>query len=148
MANSVDARRKWLFHKPGRQPDPPSSPGRRVGRFTEGGVGITALARHLEIDAAAVTREVQELEGERLIRRRADARDGRRSYVRLSPKGRKLFEVCRQEVIGKVNILVHKHAVFRKPGLCTGCRRCARTCENSAILILGGPMCEPDQRDS
>ncbi|MFH0901379.1 MAG: hypothetical protein V2A73_12195, partial [Pseudomonadota bacterium] len=38
------------------------------------------------------TRQVQDLEGEGLIRRHADRRDGRRSYVSLSPKGRKLFE--------------------------------------------------------
>jgi DNA-binding MarR family transcriptional regulator len=35
---------------------------------------------------------VQELEREGLIRRRADGNDGRRSYLKLSPKGRKLLE--------------------------------------------------------
>jgi len=59
---------------------------------SEGEVGITDLARQLEINPAAVTRQVQDLEREGLIRRRPDARDGRRNYVRLSPKGRKLFE--------------------------------------------------------
>lgn len=55
-------------------------------------VGTTDLARQLEINPAAVTRQVQDLERERLVRRRPDPRDGRRSCVRLSPQGRKLFE--------------------------------------------------------
>ncbi|MDY0002784.1 MAG: MarR family transcriptional regulator [Polyangia bacterium] len=64
----------------------------RLLAFSEGVVGVTDLARQLGINSAAVTRQVQELERERLITRRADSRDGRRSYVRLSAKGRKLFE--------------------------------------------------------
>ena len=58
----------------------------------EGDVGVTDLARQLGINAAAVTRQVQELEAERLVKRRSDPKDGRRSYVALSPKGRKQFE--------------------------------------------------------
>jgi DNA-binding MarR family transcriptional regulator len=54
-------------------------------------LGVMDLARQLGVDAAAVTRQVQALERQRLVRRRADPRDGRRSYVSLSPKGRKLF---------------------------------------------------------
>jgi DNA-binding MarR family transcriptional regulator len=54
-------------------------------------LGVMDLARQLGINAAAVTRLVQTLERERLVRRRADPRDGRRSYIRLSPKGRRLF---------------------------------------------------------
>lgn len=55
-------------------------------------LGITELARQLGVNAAAVTRQVQELERDGLLRRRADPRDGRRSTVSLSPKGRRLFE--------------------------------------------------------
>ena len=55
-------------------------------------VGVMDLARQLAINAAAVTRQVQDLEREGLISRCADARDGRRCHVRLSAKGRKLFE--------------------------------------------------------
>lgn len=55
-------------------------------------LGVMDLARQLGINAAAVTRQVQELEREGLVRRRADSKDGRRSYVSLSPKGQKLFE--------------------------------------------------------
>ncbi|MCE5307646.1 MAG: MarR family transcriptional regulator [Acidobacteriales bacterium] len=55
-------------------------------------VGVMDLARQLGINPAAVTRQVKEMEGDGLIRRRADPRDGRRSHVRLSPKGFRVFE--------------------------------------------------------
>ena len=58
----------------------------------EGEVGITALARQLEINPAAVTRQVQDMEREGFIRRRPDSKDARRNYVSLSPKGKRLFE--------------------------------------------------------
>jgi DNA-binding MarR family transcriptional regulator len=54
-------------------------------------VGVMDLARRLGVNAAAVTRQVKELERERLVRRRADPKDGRRSHVNLSPKGQRLF---------------------------------------------------------
>jgi len=56
-------------------------------------VGVMDLSRKLGVNAAAVTRQVQELEGERLVQRRRDPKDGRRNYLRLSPKGRKVFGV-------------------------------------------------------
>lgn len=64
----------------------------RLVALSEGDTGITDLARQLGINPAAVTRQVQELEAEHLVKRRADPKDGRRSYVTLSPKGRKHFE--------------------------------------------------------
>jgi DNA-binding MarR family transcriptional regulator len=54
-------------------------------------VGIMDLARQLSINAAAVTRQVQEMESEGLVLRRADPRDKRRHSLRLSPKGLRLF---------------------------------------------------------
>jgi len=59
--------------------------------LAEAAVGVTGLARRLEIDPAAVTRQVQELARAGLVRRRADPRDARRRLVELTPKGRKLF---------------------------------------------------------
>jgi DNA-binding MarR family transcriptional regulator len=58
----------------------------------ENGMGVTDLAAALEIDAAAVTRLVKEMEAERLATRRPDPHDRRRNYVSLSGKGAKLFE--------------------------------------------------------
>ena len=63
----------------------------RLLAIAEEEVGIMDLSRRLGINAAAVTRQVKELEAEGIVRRRADSRDGRRSYIRLSPKGRRLF---------------------------------------------------------
>ncbi len=56
------------------------------------GIGIMALARRLGVDAAAVSRQVSELESDRLVERRRDEADARRSLVRLTPKGLRAFE--------------------------------------------------------
>ena len=55
-------------------------------------LGVMEIARQLGVNAAAVTRQVQEMEEERLVVRRADARDKRRVDIQLSAKGRKMFE--------------------------------------------------------
>jgi DNA-binding MarR family transcriptional regulator len=56
-----------------------------------GDVGVMDLAAQLGINAAAVTRQLQDLEAEGLVRRRAHPRDGRRTLVRLSARGRRTF---------------------------------------------------------
>lgn len=56
------------------------------------GAGILKLARQLGINAAAVTRLVKVMEAERLVLRRADASDGRRTCITLSAKGMRTFE--------------------------------------------------------
>ncbi len=56
------------------------------------GAGILKLARQLGINAAAVTRLVKAMEAERLVLRRADASDGRRTCITLSAKGTRTFE--------------------------------------------------------
>jgi len=63
----------------------------RILAVTDGGVGVMDLARSLGVNAAAVTRQVQDLERDRLIQRRSDPRDGRRTHLCLSPKGQRLF---------------------------------------------------------
>lgn len=54
-------------------------------------MGTMEIARNLGIDAAAVTRHINELEKQGLAIRRQDIRDGRRSYVGLTPRGEKTF---------------------------------------------------------
>lgn len=54
-------------------------------------LGVMELSRQLGINAAAVTRQVKDLEREGFVRRHADPRDGRRSHVGLSAKGRRRF---------------------------------------------------------
>jgi DNA-binding MarR family transcriptional regulator len=54
---------------------------------TDEGFGICDLAKRLSVTPALVTRQVQDLEKDGLIIRKADKRDGRRSRVSLSSKG-------------------------------------------------------------
>lgn len=60
------------------------------------GIGILDIARRLNINGAAVTRQMKEMEQLGLVARSPDQRDGRRQHVRLSAKGRKLFEQIHQ----------------------------------------------------
>jgi len=55
-------------------------------------IGIMEIARCLGVNPAAVTRQVKEMESEGLVDRVADARDGRRSHVKLSEEGLRVFE--------------------------------------------------------
>jgi DNA-binding MarR family transcriptional regulator len=55
-------------------------------------VGIMWIARQLGINAAAVTRQVKAMENERLVERCADARDARRSHVKLTADGLRIFQ--------------------------------------------------------
>ena len=58
----------------------------------EADLGVTDIARRLGTDRAAVTRILQDLEREGLVRRRSDKRDGRRTYIALTPQGREAIE--------------------------------------------------------
>ncbi len=68
----------------------------RLLALAEGELGVMDISRQLHVNAAAVTRQVKDLESEGLARRRPDSRDGRRSYVSLSPKGKRLFAEIHQ----------------------------------------------------
>ncbi len=48
----------------------------------------------------------------------------------------KCVEVCSKNVIGKINIIIHKHAIIRKGGECTGCGRCVKVCDAGALTSL------------
>lgn len=61
-----------------------------VGRSEN--LGIMEIARRLGVNAAAVTRQIKEMEAEGFVARVADARDGRRSYVGLTAEGLQVFE--------------------------------------------------------
>jgi DNA-binding MarR family transcriptional regulator len=85
-------------------------------------IGIMELARKLGINAAAVTRQLKEMESQDLILRRFDGRDGRRNYVKLSDKGLNLFKtihdrshelersltlfINHEEMVHAVNVLI------------------------------------------
>jgi DNA-binding MarR family transcriptional regulator len=63
-------------------------------------LGPMDLARRLGVNAAAVTRQLKEMEAQGLVERRGDSRDARRSYVRLSDKGREMFRTLHERAHG------------------------------------------------
>lgn len=56
------------------------------------GAGVMDLARRSQINAAAITRQVALLERAGLVTRKTDLQDKRRASLRLTLKGRRLFE--------------------------------------------------------
>ncbi|HTY00547.1 MAG TPA: ferredoxin family protein [Bacteroidota bacterium] len=42
-------------------------------------------------------------------------------------------EACHRNVITKLSILGHRHALFAQPDRCTGCLLCVKSCSASAI---------------
>lgn len=54
------------------------------------GVSAADIARDLGVDAAAITRRLKELEKDGIIKRAPHERDGRKSVVKLTEKGRRL----------------------------------------------------------
>lgn len=58
--------------------------------FQEGRISQAVLQQRLRVDAAAVTRQVKQLEQEALLTRCADPRDNRFTLVSLTPAGREL----------------------------------------------------------
>jgi DNA-binding MarR family transcriptional regulator len=91
-------------------------------------VGIMELARQLGVNAAAVTRQVKDMESERLVERCADAKDGRRSYINLTADGLRIFQelherahafeqalctaVSAEDMAATVRVLVHTRAAL------------------------------------
>ncbi len=68
----------------------------RLLALAEDELGVMDISRQLHVNPAAVTRQVKDLESEGLARRRPDSRDRRRSYVSLSPKGKRVFGAIHQ----------------------------------------------------
>ena len=64
---------------------------RQLSDSEEGSLGVVGLARALGVTPAVVTRQVQELEAEGLLRRRSASRDRRRSQLYLTTRGRRAF---------------------------------------------------------
>lgn len=48
----------------------------------------------------------------------------------------KCVEQCPKDVIGKVNLFMHKHAKIKNPQACTGCLKCFNACEFDAIYKI------------
>lgn len=48
----------------------------------------------------------------------------------------KCIDVCENNVIGKINMLFHKHAVIRHSEECKGCDKCVHACPHEAITRI------------
>ena len=64
---------------------------RALGVGPPEGLGVMALSRQLGVNAAAVTRQVKEMEARGLIERLPDPADARRHAITLSEKGVRAF---------------------------------------------------------
>lgn len=42
--------------------------------------------------------------------------------------------VCPENVFGKINIIIHKHALIKNGGDCSGCGKCIKSCPAGAII--------------
>jgi NAD-dependent dihydropyrimidine dehydrogenase PreA subunit len=42
-------------------------------------------------------------------------------------------EACPSQVLGKVSLLLHKHAKIAEPDACIGCLKCVKVCETGAL---------------
>ncbi len=60
-------------------------------------ISQTALQRVVNIDSAAVTRHLKQLEGKGMVSRRKNPDDNRFTFVRLSDEGRMKIEAYREE---------------------------------------------------
>ena len=50
----------------------------------------------------------------------------------------KCLRGCKNQVIGKVEFLRHKHARIVNPDACNGCLNCDKTCQYGAYSVTDG----------
>jgi len=50
----------------------------------------------------------------------------------------KCVDICPQKVFGKIDIIIHRHALIKNGDRCTGCGKCAKVCECDAISYISG----------
>jgi len=72
--------------------------------------------------------------------RHHSARHDKTQYIRLNTRLCKAcwdcMAACRNNVIGRIDFLSHKHAHIKNAGNCKGCMACVRACRQKAILPL------------
>lgn len=61
------------------------------------------------------------------------------NYVAMNPRPCvacwKCVEQCPKNAIGKIEVLCHKHVVFRNPDACIGCKKCIKTCPQGVFFV-------------
>lgn len=48
----------------------------------------------------------------------------------------KCLDVCKNNVIGRINMPWHKHAKIKNPDTCTACSKCVSVCESGALSLV------------
>jgi Fe-S-cluster-containing hydrogenase component 2 len=43
------------------------------------------------------------------------------------------IEACPKQVLGKIDVIWHRHAIIRNAEACNGCKKCVLVCESGAI---------------
>ncbi len=46
----------------------------------------------------------------------------------------KCVGACPEKVFGKINIIIHKHAIMKHGSRCIGCGKCVKACGHGAIV--------------
>jgi 2-oxoglutarate ferredoxin oxidoreductase subunit delta len=54
----------------------------------------------------------------------------------------KCIEVCPKKVLGKIDMIWHRHAVIRNGAACNGCKKCVWACESGALEYIYVPNSE------
>ena len=49
------------------------------------------------------------------------------------------ISACPNQVINRVNLPWHKHALIKNPEKCTGCQKCIKTCQHGAFAKFESP---------
>jgi ferredoxin len=77
-------------------------------------------------------------------------RHDRTKYIRLSTNLCKAcwmcVQACPNDVIGKVDLPIHKHAHIDQAAKCRGCQKCVRACPNRAISYTGYEQSRKSER--
>jgi NAD-dependent dihydropyrimidine dehydrogenase PreA subunit len=54
------------------------------------------------------------------------------------------IDACPNDVLGRIKIGPHRHAVVRSPEECTGCLACVKRCTSGALTVLVEPGGDQD----
>jgi ferredoxin len=46
------------------------------------------------------------------------------------------LKICKNNVIGRINLTWHKHIILANVNLCVGCLKCVKVCKTGAITAL------------
>lgn len=106
---------------------------RIVGRFP--GLPAGHLADLLHVHPSTLTGVVQRLEGQGLVRRRKDARDGRRSLLGLTEAGRRLD----RETAGTIESAMRMVLRSTPPSKVAACRDVLEAIAGALALPAGDP---------